>query len=164
MVGTFGTLWARYRTLFVFWGITLALIVAAMGIQGWEAGLKSQVEAVTYVASKCPVPVTLTYPSFLFLPSSNTPEQSIVIFVADVAKSSAKIHRTWNPGFCSIVGNSRISCSTRKCKYKNVTIEIKSRRRLNQIHFNLRIAVTGDRSFTYSEHFHGKFRRYPGSP
>lgn len=82
MVGPIGTLWARYKSLFVWWGITLLLIGAALVIQWREADLPTRYTAVAR-AEDCPLRVVVTYPIRLLLPVANTPEQTLLIQVTN---------------------------------------------------------------------------------
>lgn len=82
MVSSLGTVWARYRPLFIFWGITLLLIVASMLIQWSEADLPNRYTSITR-SENCPLQVVVTYPSHLLLPVANTPEQILLIQVTN---------------------------------------------------------------------------------
>lgn len=79
-----GSFWSRHKVLIVFWLITLVLIVGSQWMQGWEANLPNRFTAVRS-ADNCPLQVTATYPTRLFLPSLNLPEQTLVIQVANAA-------------------------------------------------------------------------------
>lgn len=80
MAGSLGTLWARYKTLFIFWGITLALIFAALVIQWWEADLSNRFAVEQQITAEG-VQVVITYPSKIFLPSANAPVQEMIFRV-----------------------------------------------------------------------------------
>jgi hypothetical protein len=82
MAGSLTTVWARYKTLFIWWGFTLLLIGAALGIQWWEADLAGRYTAVQR-AENCPLQVVVTYPRQLLLPVANTPQQPLLIQVAN---------------------------------------------------------------------------------
>jgi hypothetical protein len=76
-------IWARYKPLIVFWSITLALILATLGIQYWEADLANSYTKVRNETVKgTPITVTITYPTRLFLPALNSPEQIMAIQVS----------------------------------------------------------------------------------
>ncbi len=80
MAGSLGTLWARYKTLFIFWGITLVLIGAALVIQWWEADLSNRF-VVTQQTTVNGIQVAVTYPSQVLLPSTNAPVQEMIFRV-----------------------------------------------------------------------------------
>jgi len=82
MAGSLTTVWARYKTLFIWWGFTILLIIAALIIQWWEADLPNRYTAVAR-AEDCPLEVIVTYPRQLLLPVANTPQQPLLIQVAN---------------------------------------------------------------------------------
>lgn len=80
MAGNFDTLWARYRTLILFWLLTLVLIVTSLLIQLCEADLSNRF-AVTRQSAPGGIQVTVTYPAKIFLPSAHTPSQELSLRV-----------------------------------------------------------------------------------
>lgn len=82
MAGSLGTVWARYKTLFIWWGITLLLIVASLIIQWCEADFPSRYTAVAR-GEGCPLQMVVTYPNRLILPMANSPQQTLLIQVTN---------------------------------------------------------------------------------
>lgn len=82
MAGSIGTLWARYKTLFIFWGMTLVLILSALGIQWWEKDLLRSIEAVEQ-HQDCLLRVRVIYPKLLLLPFSFETDQNLLLYVGD---------------------------------------------------------------------------------